>query len=97
MYAPLFRLPRALHSNKIARFRVDTNYSPANIIAHQEYAGASQPPAKVTSLLPVDFPGRMVLDILRAAQYLCPFSGPARVRCVFFLGISVAAGFSGAA
>ena len=25
MYAPLFRLPRALHSNKIARFRMDTS------------------------------------------------------------------------
>jgi hypothetical protein len=24
MYVPLFRLPRALHSNKIARFRKDT-------------------------------------------------------------------------
>jgi hypothetical protein len=24
MYAPLFRLPRALHSNEIARFRMDT-------------------------------------------------------------------------
>jgi hypothetical protein len=26
MYAPLFRLPRALHSNEIARFRMDTKY-----------------------------------------------------------------------
>jgi hypothetical protein len=26
MYAPLFPLPRALHANEIARFRMDTNW-----------------------------------------------------------------------
>jgi hypothetical protein len=30
MYAPLFRLPRALHSNEIARFRMDTNLNIAS-------------------------------------------------------------------
>ena len=30
----------------------------------------------------------LLLDNLALAQYLCPFSGPERVRCVFFQELS---------
>jgi len=46
----------------------------------------SAQPAACNSIVSLDggFPDILLLDILRLAKYLCPFSGPEGERFVFF-------------
>jgi hypothetical protein len=72
--------------------------SAADIFSAISLAGsmsASTRSLQITVCLGVDSSGRLVLDILRPAKYLYPFSGPGQGEFCFFQGLLRLPGFPG--